>query len=1222
MLYTMEVEFNKEIEFDKKIKLTVDLEDDTSGKRVVAFAGVKVIKRKSLFTRLPSDSYSLSVDWDNNEELADLVFGEGPLLFINVNGVREKTVELQVESHETRFDLFVDTAQLKDSRNQSRDTYTIPFTIALRQMRNVKGTDQKVEEKIKSGILEIKFKPLKLSRPSFEFSPNDAGSSLEYDVTLRKPFQIGNLLIKNSGNHLYCPACDIDFDVMAREVLDDGTTQPCVGLLSLDPENVCQSMPRIVDHQDPLVPIGKDGSEFSLVNLEEDEDCPVCRVGLRVDVNKLPEDSCNRNIISIPLFWDMNKASNPEGEKQRYQIYVTAKYDCSGTQSDASAIKAYYDDMSISLKRNLTIINFDVLLSDGVSTRILSSGVTGEVWKPDFADGAVTTFRLLMRNSAHAAMAGKERAKIFIKDFKCMFPVSDGNYEAVKGKVQPNLFEVKLPVPHQFALGIAESKRFEITYDHTCIKKVINQEDESKHSKTVQLSFSLSYYVDKDALYVNSNPPDTVYTTEFATTIPIEIRERPRPEWLCVDFGTSAVVATFRDHLFQMPGTPPSKPIPLKKQKESLLREWYQADQNVLNDTTELSEYMIASLSVINNVATRNGFNDDLLRAAIAGTAPSEYRTSPVLFSPSSGAIDIYSWMLPSLKALMGTKSVPKELLPLGLGAADSITTDLLFELIYKQFFQFFLPEDVKTTNKLVLTVPNTYTPSNIETLRKLALRFLPNAWKDYIGFISESDAVAFYYLANEYDFIDRTKEKTEQRIKELEDQAKQSADLEPSKMSSQPDEPSKDSLDKFLTRVIAVNQTVKNILVYDMGAGTLDLTYFTRRKSGGKTIVDIRGKMGFSKAGNYFDYLLADILVEKICEKLPDDQTSDMLKQKIMALLKLENNPDWVQAEANRLKEYVRNKLKLMLDRESSEHLPPLKLANTDVINENITVGEMLDHKKMREFLSSVSEVIFGHFKELFSTGEEPVRPDLVIFSGRSTSFSGIRKHVMEAMSVVFRSNDCLALDLAGGVFYTNNLKEGPHGQIDQLKTIVVDGALAFFSDFVAGRGDYVLKNKNVYATYGVMFKRGGSDWIWQGLIDTKTQPIDSDNAKLTDDGLTIYQYDTDVHRMTLHSSVGVTSGDNSLKRDFTSYNEAYLIQSYSSKTEDDWKAGRFELISIIGKMNLTMFSGIRKYKLSIDEFNKLHFQIGTASMDLTPSGDVSSDSFLKSIWPIVNSR
>lgn len=56
---------------------------------------------------------------------------------------------------------------------------------------------------------------------------------------------------------------------------------------------------------------------------------------------------------------------------------------------------------------------------------------------------------------------------------------------------------------------------------------------------------------------------------------------------------------------------------------------------------------------------------------------------------------------------------------------------------------------DKRKLNKVVLTYPNTYTPTHLGILRDIAYKTFPYLRDGYLKFVSESDAVAAYYLAN-----------------------------------------------------------------------------------------------------------------------------------------------------------------------------------------------------------------------------------------------------------------------------------------------------------------------------------------------------------------------------------------------------------------------------------------------------------------------------------------
>ena len=123
-----------------------------------------------------------------------------------------------------------------------------------------------------------------------------------------------------------------------------------------------------------------------------------------------------------------------------------------------------------------------------------------------------------------------------------------------------------------------------------------------------------------------------------------------------------------------------------------------------------------------------------------------------------------------------------------------------IFNEAYSALFKYFIfPESKdKSINKLVLTYPNTYTPAHLKVLERIALETFPKVRSGYLRFVSESDAVSAYYLQNW------------------------------------------DSFNKG--RNISDDETV---LVYDMGAGTLDITLFSKRlNKNGKIEVNILGKI------------------------------------------------------------------------------------------------------------------------------------------------------------------------------------------------------------------------------------------------------------------------------------------------------------------------------------------------------------------------------------------
>jgi hypothetical protein len=514
----------------------------------------------------------------------------------------------------------------------------------------------------------------------------------------------------------------------------------------------------------------------------------------------------------------------------------------------------------------------------------------------------------------------------------------------------------------------------------------------------------------------------------------------------------------------------------------------------------------------------------------------------------------------------MGNRTVPADLMPNTVNINGELTVNKIFEAAYRQMFELFLPDDVRRTNRLVMTIPNTYAPSHVKILRDVAMESLPELRPDYIRFMSESDAVAFYYLS---------------RRAELLEESEQEQGFD------------------------------RNVLVYDMGAGTLDITYFTRKEAGEKYEIEMKGKMGVSRAGNYMDYVLAKVVVDLIQPNIEDSA----LNEKLIKLLELKNYNGRDDDAASGLKHYVRDIVKPMLNKPADTTLPAVQVFRRDIPTTQITVGQILNHEYFKTYLKDASVEVFRHFKELFSSEDNEINPNLVIFSGRTTSLRVLRKAVKDALSVFSENTSCVFLDLAGERFSKDIADEVTN--VSNLKTAVVDGAFSFCADFAAGKGDYILKNKNVYAQYGLIFKNG-DQWRWEKLIDTNTQPVNTSNPILSEDGMTIYEYDSDVYDASSANDFGTVNRGNR-KRDFSSVSLVYVVQSYSSDTLKDWKESNHDMISVIGYADLNDLNGVRDYSITIDSANQVNFHIGSNQMPLYSHDAYDSESFKMSMWPIV---
>lgn len=1154
-----------QIKEDKKSPVArehcVNLMAESQPRQLVRSCFVHVDSRWSILTHVPKDTYTLEVIYTFPSSL--VVNPALPLFVVEYKGVSGRRLKITAEGHEVPFQLYFDPNQVLDCtipESDGKDTYEIVCSVVLKNSKEerISHVDTKIA---------LSFASMPSIAPKVIFEPDERGLSLEYNVHEEKPFQIGHVVISHSGSHLRCPSMDLSLDVAAYAPSLGGKARGIEGLIFFG-DNVEQTLPRIVanDKDAGIVPVGSDGSDFTFkVDRYKAE-----LKHVMVNQSK-PGDGTNANKIRIPLYWDMAKVENPSETHLDYEINHSLHYLDKGQGGGFN--KALYNDQVIRLIRNRSLMDLRVKFSDQVMTETVIHGCKPVCRVPDMMNGMITTYTLELINTAEYVDTGKENASIYIKDFRLELPREGILYKEKRGAEMTGLFtycqgECSLENGKSYVMPIKSSLKLVFAYDHTCIDKIWDDAGKEIYERVISIPLKFDYFVDAEARYGNVGDVPSPSFQSFEAPLQILIRKEPAPEWLCVDFGTSAVVSCYGSQTFNEHAQRVNTLHMLRNTKQAKLSQWFPNDVNFRRDETELDEHLITSTSVVNMTTTK--LDDSKIEESLKDVT--NYRSAHIQFSPSSGMIDIYSRMLPSLKTLMGNKYLPNELLPANVTLTGDLSVEKIFELVYKQFFNIFLPEEVTRTNKLIMTVPNTYAPIHIDILRTIARSALPDLRPDYLRFMSESDAVAFFYLSRRIDFMDNT-------------------DFE-----------LPDGFDD-------------NVLVYDMGAGTLDLTYYTRRQKGERYEVDILGKMGVSRAGNYLDYLLAEIVVSLIEQQ--SDLPSNVKVAEMRKLLELKSYPGRHAGAASQLKKYVRDSLKPMLNSPADTTLPPLTLFNVQYPTSALTVGQVLSHDLFTTYLAEISSGVFSHFARLFDTEENPVRPQLVIFSGRTTCLRAIRESVASALDVLsVKPSEVLFLDLAGAKYSKDVFMDNDN--VGNLKTAVVDGAFAFCTDFAAGEGCYSLKNKNLYAQYGIMFKSATQGWIWEKLLDTHTKPIDDLEVIMSSDGVMVYQYDSRIHDASEVSGFGGFEGTKVRRRDFTDITAAYVLQSYSSNTETDWPRN-LDMISVIGHVDMINVRGVREYGLSIDAENSVHFRVGTGEMKLLPHDEYTSESFKKSMWPIV---
>lgn len=603
--------------------------------------------------------------------------------------------------------------------------------------------------------------------------------------------------------------------------------------------------------------------------------------------------------------------------------------------------------------------------------------------------------------------------------------------------------------------------------------------------------------------------------------------EGKRPgKWYSVDFGTSAVVA----YSMQMDNNITLEQISLDEMKTSLISREYNDDKNKLQDLRQ-PEGLIASTLYLNPVGTEE---------------TEQYRKQKVWFSPTRGMVDHLN-QLPCLKTMAGNKEIPKILLKDDDKKKVPTSIEDIMRRTYDQLCRYYLGgEDMQA---LVFTVPNTFTPMHTEMIRKVLLEKVPSLEKRYLEFISESDAVLCLYL------------NTRERIL--------------------------NGNDEYKSRLQYPNERV---LVFDMGAGTLDLTYaeckFDNENKRVKS-VEILGRMGVNKAGDYIDYLLGEIVVDLLKNKATNDQEKEKIRTNLESLLNLsgKNNNSFI-GERRIFKDYLCNKVKTILNNSDDTPLPKVdetngencyKIGSLEYDLKSITIGDIKKHDKFTSYIKSCTTDVIHNFAKMYGNSGNINNPRLelttLFVSGRTISIKAIRDSLMEALKQFCNDNGRKIMRLAHGNENDNdNIKS---------KIVVAEGALNhvllnLYTD------NFSIKKRGVYGYYGVIIKNNKMKWI--SMISHKD---DSYNKEIT-----------------------VHCDNNS---------SIMLCHTYQLDPIADVSANNYDSTVILHKSTVEE-KGEYTIVLNMDQDgSSLKYKMGANEIQLEPHDDYGNESLRKSLWPVI---
>lgn len=1048
-----------------------------------------------------------------------------------------KSVPIAVQSELTRFQLIFHPSSVIDSHrveNCGSNKFDISFSLSLRDDKNVEICTQPVELEIE--LVNIDFKP-------------------EVNMSTIAPMQftrvsgvkkIGEITLRDTHTLERIPTLGIRAELLASR---DGKPVPVDTLwleLPCDVEGLSLTDGHTLGFEmkklDTLAN-GHDGVDAFVVDIL----CDINRIGNPCDA---PDGKAD---VDIKLNLKYHALTNPNSVQQL--MVPDAKFTVlkNVTQPELRGV--------LKERQLQHAVNFDGVSSARICLEEINFLPSREL---------LSRTTLVLHNSAEN---GPDGSGIVIRNITLSeVSIPDhAHYEPSNrlASLATLVFLQNPPAEIRLTNGGGRAGEINIIFNGTQARELYLDLGQGKRNYHVRLQMRLSfdYLVDEDG--IETIDPgiwnDPAKARHFDLDIVMPVYQLPDPNWLSIDFGTSAIVGIYS-----------SEVIDLHARKNKL-----QNVQDPADDKYEQGSKFLSSNVILRKIAAGAIKEDEPESQLLAdGEKTTTYERLAVCLSPTSRLEEAnISTLLPCLKMMVGYDYLPDidnysdfkywcsprpgeplERVGLVLEAADVETArlysplakvDEVFRQVYQQLFRYYVSDTLKgeanKISKLVLTVPNTYSPYHLQRIRNIIKSNLSGFYIRDIRFVSESDAVACYYQTRWGEINKRFRRR---------------------------------NIDK-----LRVDETV---LVFDMGAGTLDLTLFTRLRDEktGKINVRVLGKLGISKAGNYLDALLAELLAREIPSLMryadPDSiLDGDALKGAIA------------------LKALIKNTIK-----------PALSTGGKITLKRNLDCGikedtsldldrVFLNTKEFKSFVDECTTHLLANFFDFFKV-EDEIRVDTVLMSGRSAKLKPIKDALDKILSKYSAPN---AKILEVKDFGSDNDTE------DKTKTIVAEDA-TYYVELVGQSSSVTFETDSLSARYGVLYTDADGQTAYRELLDPRrATPLSTELRE----GIIVKAFDSDEIVIDLSNCVG-------------SDQRLTLIQTYHKDPVNALALGLTEYITEVASFDPRTFveRSNTRLRLEVTPDNMMKFYInGFVTPDLSATKiNLTSKTSQRSFWPIIKKK
>lgn len=1022
------------------------------------------------------------------------------LVFLRSEGEKGPVLKMQLKELKTYCRIVVDSNVISDCTERElpfnqRHTYLVSFCVVLRDSSGKAVESHDVI--VNLNLAQVHLQP-KLSL------------NLEESITYSSAaeiVEIGSIYVSNSSpDLLFTPSIDVDLTVSVQDTL--------------------QTIPATAIHV---------GNETGSAHMKITE--------------LVPRDSryiSRLNSVVLPIYVDMRMLKNPLVSKETLTVVVNWNYHRTNNPAEYLAGERAIQQLDFLQDAQGAELIVSELEEGNVKSRI-NNGQSISMPEISFYANSSTVIDHSFRLANLATDRSRAGAGVKVRNLLISEEIVGAYLKDVKGDTLSEVFDksnsgtLKLNEGCELRNGEDSYIDFTLTFDPGKVMTAV--ETRNFRFETI-LRIEFDYY---------ENPNGKSYGEIAPQHFSFEVRQPlyllPNPHWLCIDYGSSAIVCKYGETVLDLHER---KKNILKKALSTANQKTYLSQDTFEKGTPFLSSDIVmhnpidmGKNKMVSSLCSEQSTYDD-----------EQYDKLAVYLSPTSPmVINEVLRQLPCLKLLIGNEAltpnphyqkfsydildsagsvqkVEAESMRETCPEKSLMVIDTIFRESYEALLRYFIiPEvkDINLINRLVLTYPNTYTPRHLETLSNIVKKTIPAVRE--LEFVSESDAVAAYYLENWSKY-----------------------------RSGENDNPLMD----------------ENILVYDMGAGTLDLSLIKKTVGPDGTIrMEIVAKIGTPKAGNYLDFVLAEI----VCSLMGAVGKGGMA----LASTQIAANAD-IGKERSALKDFVKNELKpkMCIENHASNHTFKSAIGESYAA---FTIGQVLDDKRLLAFLSEVTDEILSHLAQ-FAGGE--IHVNTVLMSGRSSLFSPLQNALERAVRVFNGDN---GQDIK---FIRLDEQQNTDRDANRQKLAVTEGAMAIMMrNYRKDNSQRRIVSKSLYASFGVAYHDLGR-WHYVELLSYKDIPSG--------------------HK-------GEFNGDRITLPNLNNIPSLIVLQSYldAEGTEAALNDGKWDYIAEMERITLSGQSS-ESLMMKINSDNNVLLYIGQQrTRGQAPKGDdLTGEAIKRSLWPV----